>query len=127
MGDDLLPDEVSAALGAAPSMAYARGDEVASKSGMTRTARAGLWSYAGPDTSPGNIDTQVTELLSGLTSDLLIWEGLAERFKIDLFCGWFLRSLNEGIEVSAETLLALCERHIILGLDIYGGQDATDD
>jgi hypothetical protein len=87
---------VSAALGAAPSLAYARGGVVTTKQSVPRTARSGLWSCAGPDRKPGNIDTQVTVLLRGLSSDLLLWDGLAERFKMDLFCGWFLPRVNEG-------------------------------
>ncbi|WP_435770779.1 DUF4279 domain-containing protein [Nocardioides sp. SYSU DS0651] len=123
MGDDLVPDEVSSLLGAAASLAYARGDMVTSKQGVSRIARSGLWSYQGPESVLADIDAQVRELLLGLTSDRQVWTGLAEAFKIDLFCGWFLRHLNEGLEVSAETLLALGQRGIALGLDIYGGHD----
>lgn len=126
-GDDLIPDDVSVAVGATPSLAYARGDVVTTSQGVARTTRSGLWSYAGPETEPGDIDSQVSELLSGLSSDLSVWDGLAERFKLDIFCGWFLRSINEGVEVSAEALTALGERHIILSLDIYGGDQVSAD
>lgn len=122
-GDDLVPDEVTVLLGAAPSLAYARGEEVISKQGVARIARAGLWTYDGPEKEPADIDPQVAEVLEGLTPDLRVWEGLADRFKIDLFCGWFLKHLNEGLEVSPETLLALGQRRIALGLDLYGGHE----
>lgn len=46
---------------------------------------------------------------------------------MDLFCGWFMERLNEGIEISPETTLALAQRHIALSLDIYGHDGDEDD
>ena len=122
-GDDLVPDEVTRLLGAAPSMAYARGDEISSRHGSTGVARSGFWSFSGPESEPADIDAQVTELLEHLTSDLEVWQGLAKRFHIDLFCGWFLKHLNEGTSISAVTLMNIAQRSILLDLDIYGLAD----
>ncbi len=49
---------------------------------------------------------------------------LASRFDIDLFCGWFMAGGNEGVELSPATLLALGERGIRLGIDLYAPDDA---
>lgn len=119
-GGDLRPGEVTAALGVEPSLAYARGDVVSSTHGATRKARFGLWSLAAPDTEPADIDAQVSALLKSLTSDLAVWQSLDDRFDLDLFCGWFMSHLNEGVEISPPTLRALADRRIALGLDIYG-------
>jgi hypothetical protein len=46
---------------------------------------------------------------------------LAERFGVDLFCGWFMKFGNEGLSIAPGTLKALADRHIVLDLDIYAG------
>jgi len=53
-----------------------------------------------------------------LTGDLAVWQALA-RFRPDLFCGLFMGSSNDGVSLSPRALLALGERGIELGLDIY--------
>jgi hypothetical protein len=121
-GEELLPDEVSSLLGAAPSWAYARGDQVSTR-GPIRLAKHGMWLLQAAETVPADLDAQVDELLGHLTPDLGTWHELADRFSVDLFCGWFMSRPNEGLEVSPRTLLALGERQVVLGLDIYGGDD----
>ena len=80
----------------------------------------GLWSCSGHETEPADIDEQVAQLLQRLNPNLQAWQELADRFQIDLFCAWFMKRLNEGIEISPKTFLALAQRHIVLSLDIYG-------
>jgi hypothetical protein len=46
---------------------------------------------------------------------------LAERFGVDLFCGWFMKFGNEGLSIAPGTLKALAARHIVLDLDINAG------
>jgi hypothetical protein len=82
-----------------------------------------MWLLEASETVPADLDAQVDELLGRLTPDLGTWHELADRFSVDLFCGWFMSRLNEGLEVSPRTLLALGERRVVLGLDIYGGDD----
>jgi Domain of unknown function (DUF4279) len=72
------------------------------------------------DCEPENLDAQIASLLGRLSNDLKIWETLASKFRIDLFCGLFLKGGNEGLGISPEMLRALGERGILLGLDIYG-------
>jgi hypothetical protein len=45
---------------------------------------------------------------------------LESKYRIDLFCGLFMEGTNEGLQISPETLHALGERGISLGLDMYG-------
>jgi len=120
VGDDLDPDEVSQLLGAQPSRSERKGQALQTRSGHVRTAPTGVWRLDAPATEPEDFDRQVATLLRALTPDLGTWQRLAARYRVDLFCGWFMRGGNEGVDVAPETLLALGSRHIKLGLDIYG-------
>ena len=133
-GDDLIPDDISQRLGASPTHAQSKGEVIPiGTSGRSRIARTGLWMLSANDTSPENLDGQVAELLGRLSADLSVWRSLSKQFNIDLFCGWFMGGSNEGIEIAPATLLALGERGIRLGIDLYAPdrepveEDASDD
>ncbi len=117
MGDDLVPDEVTRLLGTLPTSAYARGEPL--PSGVT-TRKLGTWRLRAQETKPEDLDGQVLELLGQVTSDIAVWDALTTRFRVDLFCGWFMGSENEGVEIAPQTMLALGQRGIKLSLDIYG-------
>ena len=119
-GDDLDPNEISRLLGAQPSDARRKGQELPTRSGQTGYARTSIWRLDAPDTEPEDLNRQVATLLGALTSDLDTWRGIASRYTLRLFCGWFMRGGNEGVDVSPDTLLALGSRGIELSLDIYG-------
>ena len=123
-GDDLLPDEISALLGATPTESYHKGQElVGRRTGTHRIAKSGSWRLRAVERAPEDLEAQVFEILDKLTQDLSVWASLS-RFQPDLFCGLFMSSSNDGVSLSAKALLALGERGISLGLDIY---DADDD
>jgi hypothetical protein len=120
-GDDLVPTEISSLLGCAPTASAKKGDViVGKKTGRERVARTGVWSLHTADQEPENLDEQIEDLLSRLTTDLAIWRNLVETYRVDLFCGLFMSSGNEGIQISPGSLIALGQRGIKLGLDIYG-------
>lgn len=120
IGDDLKPEEVSSLLGAAPSHSHTKGQELPSKEGRPpRIARFGRWSVDAPATEPENLDLQVAQILEGLSNDLELWRSLAKQYKVDLFCGWFMKESNEGVDIKPVTLAALGQRGISLALDIY--------
>ena len=125
-GDDLQPEEISRLLGCAPTKAWPKGHVQISKSGREFVKKAGGWLLHASETEPENLDGQVSELLAKLTSNLGIWVELAQRFEIDLFCGWFMESSNEGVSVSIATMRALGERGIELSLDIYGPDEKRE-
>ena len=119
-GDDLLPSEVTGLLGAEPTDSSTKGQVFASASASgTRIARSGSWRLCAIDREPEGVDEQVAELLAQLTQDLSVWRELSRRYALDLFCGWFLGSGNEGLEIRPQTLAALSERGIKLSVDIY--------
>jgi hypothetical protein len=120
-GDDLVPEEVTARLGATPTAFETKGGQSQPNAGgRTFIARTGGWRLKAADRRPGNLDGQVAELLGKLTTDLVIWQELTARFRVDVFCGLWLNEVNEGISLAPSTLAALGERGILMDLDIYG-------
>lgn len=120
-GDDLLPEEVTALLGAAPTAFEVKGGQSQPNSGgRTFAARTGGWRLEVARRSPGDLDGQIAELLGQLTTDLNAWRELTTRFRVDIFCGLWLNEGNEGISLDPSTLKDLGERGILLDLDIYG-------
>jgi hypothetical protein len=69
--------------------------------------------------TPGDLNAQITELLSGLTADLSVWRDLTRRYRGDLFCGLFMDEGKEGVELTPSTLAAMGARGLLLDLDIY--------
>jgi hypothetical protein len=84
---DLDPGEVTRLLGSSPSESQTKGEELRGKSGHPRVAKFGAWRVHASETSPADLDVQVKEILSRLTSDLAAWKELSTRFDIDLFWG----------------------------------------
>ena len=126
-GDDLIPENVSALLGAAPTESCSKGQELIGRTtGKVRVARTGSWRLQAECRTPEDLEAQVFELLGQLTDDLAVWESLSV-YKPDLFCGIFMASSNDGLPLSARALLALGQRGIALELDIYDHGDRGAD
>lgn len=123
-GDDLIPEDVSNLLGANATKCKKKGDEEVSKtSGKVRIAKTGSWHLHAEKREPENLNAQIDEILSQLTSDLAIWERLCKTYKVDMFCGLFMGHWNDGLNLSPKTMLTLAQRRIDLNLDIYRGSD----
>jgi len=120
IGDDLLPEDITDSLGGFPTSCQAKGQEIIAKSGKVRVATTGLWRLTATDQLPGDLDAQVSEILDQLTDNLDAWQELSDNYRIDLYCGVFLGGSMEGLRLSAESLLKLGERNILLDMDIYG-------
>ena len=119
-GETLVPAEITEMLGASPTAAQAKGDEiVAPRTGARRIAKSGLWRLCAADREPEDMDAQIQELLCQLTADLDVWQNIAATWKIDLFCGIFMGQPNDGLILSPDSLAALGQRRIELQLDIY--------
>jgi hypothetical protein len=119
-GDDLVASEISTLLGAEPSRAESKGEKiVGKKTGDVRVAKTGLWLLRANDREPEDIDSQVVELFRQISPDLKIWLELSSRFEMNLFCGLFMETSNEGMAISSATLQTLGERGIELQFDIY--------
>jgi hypothetical protein len=122
-GDELVPEEITAMLGASPSEAYKKGQEIiAPSTGNVRIAKRGSWRLRAARREPEDLETQIFEVLAQLSNDLALWQSLS-RYEPHFFCGLFMSSPNDGMALSPKVLLALGERGIGLGLDIYDADD----
>ena len=123
-GEDLDPEEISSMLGQSSDYAQKKGDEIMGRNtGLVRVAKFGMWQLAAPGSEPGDLDSQISHILGKLTDDLSVWNQLAVKYDIDIFCGLFMEKENEGLCISPESLASLGERGIELGLDIYAGDN----
>lgn len=119
-GDDLIPDELSSLLGAKPTKSHKQGEkQVGKTSNKVRIAKTGCWFLQAEKSKPENLEAQIAEILSQLTSDLVVWERLSQSYKVDLFCGLFMGHWNDGLSIFPSTMLALGQRKIALSLDVY--------
>jgi len=116
IGDDLIPDYISQALGASPTKAQTKGEKL----GNVRIAKFGMWRLEAIDCEPEDINGQIRFIFDQLTDDLAVWKYIGSQFKMDLFCGLFMECWNEGIELSPESLLILGSRGIKIDFDVYG-------
>ena len=124
-GDDLIPNEISAMLGAQPSASCVKGQEIVGRAtGQIRYAKTGSWHLYSERREPEDLEAQVFELLGQLTDSLTVWQSLA-RYEPNLFCGIFMATGNDGLVLSPRALFSLGQRGIALQLDIYGcdGED----
>jgi hypothetical protein len=117
-GDDLQPESLTAQLGAPPSISWKKGDEFGTR-GLMR--RMGGWILRAEEREPGDLDGQIDEIFSKLTSDTSVWRALA-KYRPDLFVGLMLDQSNEGIDLSGHSLSLLADRGVPLGLDVYGAR-----
>ncbi|SNZ19373.1 DUF4279 domain-containing protein [Cohaesibacter gelatinilyticus] len=120
MGDELDPEKITELIGKAPSSVRKKGAPFNTPNGKQLIARTGSWSISAETKSPGDIDSQVTEILEGTTSNMAVWLELSKKFKVEIFGGFFLGDYNEGLTISSKTMLLLGERGIQLDMDIYG-------
>ena len=119
-GDDLSPEDITNTLGCFPSHEQVKGQIfVAKKTKRKRTAQFGLWILEATENNPGDLDSQIYEILDKLTDNIDSWVELADNYQIDLYCGLFMEKWMEGICISSESMQKLGERKIELGLDIY--------
>jgi len=119
-GDNLVPSDITEALGCEPTKSHKKGENIAGKrSENTTIAKNGMWRLIANEQKPENLDAQIIELLGKLSCELEIWREIGSKFKIDLFVGLFMTESNEGMELSPNSLKELGDRGILLGLDIY--------
>ncbi|MBI2256045.1 MAG: DUF4279 domain-containing protein [Proteobacteria bacterium] len=118
-GDGLVPDEISGIIGSKPSYSHRKGDSFGGPVGSTNQRKSGQWSLEATDRSPEDVNCQITEILGRLTDDLEVWANLAANYQIDLFCGWFMASSDEGLDILPQNLSALGARGIKLSICMY--------
>jgi len=117
-GDNLDPDAISRALGHPPTQSY-RIEDLISPERRPEKRKCGMWLLAVPDADPEDFQEQVDALLSKLTEDLNIWLQLTEQYQVDLYCGFFMETTNQGFTLSTRSMSVLVARGIKIGFDVY--------
>lgn len=125
-GDDLDPEELTAGLGAVPTVGVRKGGVWQTSRGAEKIAPTGSWRIKAERCSPGDLDGQVRALLAPLTDDLAVWRDFSARFGGKIFAGLFLADANEWLRLEAGTIAALAERGLYLDLDIYAAEAAGE-
>lgn len=72
--------------------------------------------------TPGDLDSQIQEILEQVTDKPDVWDQLVA-YSPNLSIGLFLVKTNEEIGISATAIRALAARGIALYFDIYGPTD----
>ena len=122
-GEDLEPDLVSRVLGIAPTFGARKGER--RRSGEREVIQpTGVWSFELPDSPEWEIADALRELLTRFPPPGPVWDTLAEKYHLDVFCGMFLHSWNRGFALPPDLLNALGQRHLEFGVDIYCDRDA---
>ncbi|MGX9782670.1 DUF4279 domain-containing protein [Janthinobacterium lividum] len=125
-GDELQPAEISRMLKCEPTQARVKGEVIKYPSGRERKITCGSWLLTAKRTEPEDLDGQIKWLLAKMTNDLMVWQALTSSYDVDMFCGAFMQSTNDGLSISPETMFALGSRGIEFDLDIYGPDDDSD-
>jgi hypothetical protein len=122
LGDDLDPDQISALLGCAPTMAERVGVPISLSGGQTRIPKKGRWSLQIDSRDFGkneDVDDGIRMLLARLPSSPDIWASLTKTYAVDIFCGLFLSTTNRGFSIPADISALLSDRGIDIGFDVY--------
>ena len=118
-GEHLDPDVLTKSLGRDPTVGAKTGQSWTTALGAVKIARRGTWRLKTSDCVPADLDGQIMNLLSSLTTDLDVWREFTALYDVDLFCGLFLATENEGIALAAETLQEIANRNLKIDFDIY--------
>jgi hypothetical protein len=80
LGDNLVPDELTALLGVQPNLGAKKGETFRASGGKDIEARISNWTFGGDWRNPPDVDRQIAELLLALPSDTELWIELTSRF-----------------------------------------------
>ncbi len=120
-GPNLDPAEITKGLGCDPTYTHLNGDAIPSTSNVRK---AGMWML---ELEGGRLEDQLTQLAKLVRVDLAIWKEVVRGLDVDVFCGLYLETENEGIEIEPTLLTWLGERGLSLGFDIYLDPDDDDE
>src|SRR6266545_2490193 len=93
-GHDLDPDDITHRLGCLPTAAGKTGDTITNRRGEMRVVREGFWRLEWGESDTTSLEAKIHDLLGKLTDDLHVWHDIAQRYRVDLFCGLFMDVWN---------------------------------
>lgn len=120
--DSLDPNVVTGQLGLTPTNAFAKGEmsPPGRVTGRSFIHRTGGWRLESPLPRSAELDDHLRALLDLLSAKAPIIRGYKDQaFTVDFFCGLFLNSFNERLELPPETLARVAALGATLSLDIY--------
>ncbi len=117
--DNLVPSEVTALLGRPPRRGISKGETFLASHGKQMKAQTGMWYFGGEWESPPQLDRQISDVLSALTSDLSVWAELTNRFLCYLSVGGYFHEWTGGMTIGPKTSKLLAERNLAIDFDLY--------
>ena len=120
-----LPDVtvVTNALRIEPTRAHSAGE----RRPATGVYKSGMWTLDSPLAESAELETHLRWLLDRLLPAREQIHNVLDsdpRLKADFFCGLWLREVNEGLELTPETLTDIGSLRATLSLDVYSdGED----
>ena len=78
-----------------------------------------MWLLFANDAEPEALGEQIEDLMSKLTDDLNVWRKLNEQYQVDLYCGFFMDTSNQGFSIPARSMSLVTARGVEIGFDVY--------
>ncbi len=127
-GKEVNPEDITKKMKCLPTYSASTGQELTSKNGKKRIVKEGFWrlEYSGTDNQ--TLEEKIKAILNMITNDMNIWKEITSDFRVDVFCGLFMDTSNEGFIISADLSKELAIRGLIVSYDIYSsGKDSRLD
>lgn len=121
-GDDLIPEQVTELLGAAPTRSQTKGVPLLRDDGSFRyTPRFGRWTreLKPHETDEWDITELIYLLFEGLPRDLATWNAIGALAKLRVSLGLSLPASNREFEFDPPVLRFLADRGVSVWFDIY--------
>jgi hypothetical protein len=121
-GDTLDPKEISSCLEIEASLSGVKGELV--RSGLPAVRRTSVWVLRCPLEKSAPMEEHLKWLLNLLEPKAGIIKGIADRFFVDLFCGFSSENGQGGFSLDARLLQRVAHLGVALSLDLYPPQVA---
>lgn len=118
-GDDLDPERITRMLGANPTLAARKGEEM-DLHGVPVVQRTGVWSYSLPASPEWELGDAIDTLLEQLPADPALWESIAAWADVAVVCGLYVHDIDRAADIEPDTLARLAERRLALRIEIRG-------
>ena len=117
--DTLVPAEVTTLLGRSPQLGVSKGETFLTSNGNQRIASTGMWRFGSEWESPPDVNRQIREVFSALTSDMAVWAKITGRYFCYLGVGGYFDGWTGGITLDPGTSRLLAERNLAIDFDLY--------
>ena len=123
-GDTLDPKEISSCLELEATLSGVKGELV--RSGSPAVRRTSVWILRCPLEKSAPMEEHLKWLLNLLEPKAGIIKGIADRFCVDLFCGFSSENGQGGFSLDARLLQRIASFGIAFSLDLYPPESMAD-